>query len=90
MIITTNDATQTCKIQRYEQSGRPKTKFIPMWTQRDGQLFARGKPQKHQIPAYATCSYKDIIVTTIFDNDRIPASVLRYLENHGVVPTSPT
>jgi hypothetical protein len=89
MIITTNDATQKCKIQRYEQSCRPKTKFTPMWTQRDGQLFARGKPQKHQTPAYTTCSYTDIIVTTVFDNDRIPTSVLRYLTNHGAVPTSP-
>ncbi len=59
-----------------------------MWTQRDGQLFARGKPQKHQTPAYTTCSYTDIIVTTVFDNDRIPASALRYLTNHGAVTTS--
>ena len=29
MIINANDATQACKIQRYEQHNRPKTKFIP-------------------------------------------------------------
>ena len=89
MIISTNDTTQVCKIQRYEQSSRPKNKFIPMWTQPDGKIFARGKPQKHQTPAYITCSYNDIVVTTVLENDRVPPSLLRSLENHGTIPIHP-
>ena len=89
MIISANDANQVCKIQRYEQSSRPKNKFIPMWTQPDGKIFARGKPQKHQTPAYITCSYNDIVVTTVLENDRVPPSLLRSLENHGTVPMHP-
>ena len=60
-----------------------------MWTQPDGKIFARGKPQKHQTPAYITCSYNDIVVTTVLENDRVPPSLLRSLENHGTVPMHP-
>ena len=37
----------------------------------------------------ATCSYQDIIVTTVLDTDRVPASILQSLANHGAVTLYP-
>ena len=88
-IVSANEKTMMCKIHRYEQCTRPKNKFKPLWTQPDGQIFARGKQQKHQIPVHATVSYQNIIVTTMLDNDRIPESVLRSLGNQGAVTMHP-
>ena len=51
LIVHVDDKAQTCKIHRYQQSNRPKNKFTPLWTQHDGQVYARAKQQKHQIPA---------------------------------------
>ena len=89
LIVLANAKTQTCKIHRYQQTTRPKNKFQPLWTQSDGQIFARGKQQKHQIPVHATVSYQDIIVTTMLENDRISESVLRSLGNQGAVTMHP-
>ena len=89
IIVTANDKTMMCTIHRYQQSTRPKNKFLPLWTQPDGQIFARGKQQKHQLPVHATVSYQDIIVTTILEKDKIPEYVLRSLGNQGAATMHP-
>ena len=89
LILATDEDTQTCKIHHHQQTTRPKNKFQPLWTQSDGKIFARGKQQKHQIPVQTTVAYKDIIVTTTLENDRVSESVLHSLRNQGAVTMHP-
>ena len=43
MIMGNDDATQMRTVHRYQQLGRPKNKFIPMWAPIEGSMPYCGK-----------------------------------------------
>ena len=93
-------ATQMCTVHRYQQLGRPKNKFIPMWAPIEnsmpyrGKHIARASKFQERLPDYVVVSYSDIILTTMLDansriddaNSRIDDAIIRSLVNWGIMP----